>query len=163
MDAGDARVGADASADGAGSSGSTVLPSGRRFVIFDLDGTLIDYEGQSHVGLAEGLRGAGLEPWVLTWELYNASIIGMRPESWSHKILTSLKVDLEAFSCQQYIQAYHDVMEGLYDRIQPMPGAEELVARLSASGARMAIATSSVRKSFDTKMTYHPKLLAPME
>lgn len=142
--------------DGGGSSRS------RRFAIFDLDGTLIDYEGQSHVGLAEGLRGAGLEPEALTWELH-ASIIGMRPENWSHKILTNLKVDLEAFSCQQYTRAYHDVMEGLYDRIQPMPGAEELVSHLSTLGVRMAIATSSVRKSFDTKMAYHPKLLAPME
>ncbi|CAK0864865.1 unnamed protein product [Prorocentrum cordatum] len=48
-------------------------------------------------------------------------------------------------------------------RMRSLRGAEELVSHLSTLGVRMAIATSSVRKSFDTKMTYHPKLLAPME
>jgi len=54
-------------------------------------------------------------------------------------------------------------MERLYEGIEPMRGAVELVERLQSCGVRMAIATSSVRKSFDTKMKHHPRILAAME
>merc|ERR1719160_608741 len=75
-------------------------PSSFTYVIFDLDGSLLDYEGQSHVALCEGLRGAGLGldgSDAVSWELH-ASIIGMRPEGWSKQILTALKVPAETFT-----------------------------------------------------------------
>ncbi|CAE8653265.1 unnamed protein product, partial [Polarella glacialis] len=53
-------------------------------------------------------------------------------------------------------------MERLYSDITTMPGANELVARLQELRVPMAIATSSVKSSFDVKMTYHPQLLEPM-
>lgn len=137
------------------------LDLGFRCAIFDLDGTLLDYEGQSHIALAEGLNGAGLTPDALTWEIH-ASIIGTRPESWSQNILKVLGVAPEAFSPQQYVDAYHKVMEGLYAQIVPMRGAVELVERLHVLKMPMAIATSSVKSSFDLKMSFHPRLLMPM-
>jgi len=44
-----------------------------------------------------------------------------------------------------------------------MPGAVELVERFAKSQIPMAIATSSIKKSFDIKMSYHPQLLKPMK
>ncbi|CAE8615836.1 unnamed protein product, partial [Polarella glacialis] len=131
------------------------------FAIFDLDGTLLEYEGKSHVALCEGLREARLGEEAVSWELH-ASIIGTRPETWSREILAKLGVPPEVLSAEAYVDAYHHSMERLYSDITTMPGANELVARLQELRVPMAIATSSVKSSFDVKMTYHPQLLEPM-
>lgn len=129
--------------------------------IFDLDGTLIDYEGASHIALRDGL-GDAVEAGAFTWELHG-SIIGTRPESWSRNILAALRISPETLTSEQYVDRYHDLMEDLYKTIGPMPGAITLVEELQRRGVRLAIATSSIRDSFDKKMAYHPRLLSPME
>ena len=58
-------------------------------IIFDLDGTLIDYEGASHIALANPLERRGK---ALSWELH-ASIVGTKPEDWSSKILEACGID----------------------------------------------------------------------
>lgn len=143
-------------------SSTRKLAGSFRFAIFDLDGTLIDFEGPSHIGLAKGLQGTGLDPSVLTWELH-ASIIGMPPQLWAQKLLEALDVSPEAFTAEQYVKDYNNVLAGLYSDILPTKGAMDLIRRYKALGVKMAIATSSQGHCFDAKMKYHQEILNAMD
>ena len=55
-------------------------------IIFDLDGTLIDYEGASNAALAVPLTKRGKQ---FSWELH-AQIVGTKPEDWSRKIVEAV-------------------------------------------------------------------------
>ena len=54
-------------------------------VIFDLDGTLIDYEGASNTALKRPIERAGYGD-NFTWAIHG-SIVGTKPEDWSKKVL----------------------------------------------------------------------------
>jgi beta-phosphoglucomutase-like phosphatase (HAD superfamily) len=55
-------------------------------IIFDLDGTLIDYEGASHEALHRPLARRGK---ALSWNLH-AQIVGTKPEDWSRNVLAAV-------------------------------------------------------------------------
>eukprot|EP00929_Paragymnodinium_shiwhaense_P083017 TRINITY_DN44062_c0_g1_i1.p1 TRINITY_DN44062_c0_g1~~TRINITY_DN44062_c0_g1_i1.p1 ORF type:complete len:266 (-),score=47.30 TRINITY_DN44062_c0_g1_i1:68-805(-) len=155
---------AEAVAEGPGKTNGakrTEAPASFKYAVFDLDGTLLDFEAISHVCLKEGLQGSGKEQ-EFTWELH-ASIIGMRYEAWSQKILTGLGVDQKVFTPEMYVQGYEKTLQGLYGDIKPTKGAVELVRRLKALGVKMAIATSSPGPAFEKKMKYHPEILEAMD
>ena len=59
----------------ADSSASDAVPVEIEGIIFDLDGTLIDYEGASHIALSRPLERLGLAP--LSWETH-ATIVGTK-------------------------------------------------------------------------------------
>lgn len=120
-------------------------------VVFDLDGTLIDYEGASHEALNTALRGQG----KVDWELHSR-IVGRRPTDWANIVLEDTGA---ALSIREYIDGYHEAMESRYDTLQPMPGAMELLQVLTNNNIPIAIATSSARHSFNKKMAYHPRIL----
>ena len=124
-------------------------------VIFDLDGTLIDYEGLSHEILGAPLASRG---YALTWELH-AQIVGTRPDSWSRAILGALEVPEAVLSPEVYVAEYHALLEDRYASIAPWPGCRELLEALVARGVPLAIATSSTRKSFAAKMRHQPFIL----
>lgn len=124
-------------------------------VIFDLDGTLIDYEGASHVALARPLERRGKD---FSWDLH-AQIVGTKPEDWSRKIVDAVALDLAP---EEYAEEYFHEIHGLYASIPPWPGTLDLLSKLRARGFPLAIATSSPRSSFDVKMTHHPEILAAM-
>ena len=58
-------------------------------IVFDLDGTLIDYEGASHEALAMACNKYGA---TFTWDLH-AKIVGMQPESWARIIIDELGLE----------------------------------------------------------------------
>ena len=126
-------------------------------IIFDLDGTLIDYEGASHVALEIPLKRRGRE---LPWELH-AQIVGTKPEDWSRNILSALSL-LDEFTPEQYIAEYFEEVGRLYATVPAWPGTLELLKTLRDKGFPLAIATSSPRSSFEKKMVHHPEILACM-
>jgi len=140
---------------------SGVAPVPIQGVIFDLDGTLIDYEGASHVALSRPLERRGKE---FTWELH-ARIVGTKPEDWSRSVLAA--VGLEAggdagFTPEAYAAEYFEEVHALYAAIPAWPGTLVLLRELKARGFPLAIATSSPRASFDLKMAHHPEILGEL-
>ena len=127
-------------------------------IIFDLDGTLIDYEGASHIALAKPLERRGK---ALSWELH-ASIVGTKPEDWSSKILEACGIDQIAFQPPDYAAEYFQEVDSLYSSIPAWPGTLALLRSLRAAGFPLAIATSSPRASFEKKMIYHTEILTNM-
>lgn len=128
-------------------------------IIFDLDGTLIDYEGASHTALARPLERRGRE---LPWSLH-ARIIGTKPEDWSRTIVEACAFGADELTPAQYAAEYFAEIDGLYEAIEAWPGTLPLLRRLRARGFPLAIATSSPRSSFDRKMVHHPEILRSMD
>ena len=126
-------------------------------IIFDLDGTLIDYEGASHIALARPLEQFGK---AFSWSLH-ASIVGTKPEDWSRKIVDATNL-ADIMSPEQYAEAYFEEVDDLYASITAWPGTADLLEKLGSAGFPMAIATSSPRASFEKKMAYHTNILGKM-
>ena len=84
-------------------------------VLFDLDGTLIDYETVSHLALRAPLARRRLlkeHDNLLPWAVHGA-IVGMRNEDWSRGILSLLGVSPETYSPEQFVQDYELEVPGL--------------------------------------------------
>jgi HAD superfamily hydrolase (TIGR01509 family) len=132
-------------------------------VLFDLDGTLLDFEGCAHLALNRALGPAvraklgDEEP--VTWELH-AQIVGQKGTLWSRTLLQRLDVDPQLLAPQQYLDAWHHHLEEFYPSMSLMPGALSLVSSLKRQGLRIAIATSSERAGMLHKTSYHPDLMA---
>ena len=133
---------------------STPLVEG---IIFDLDGTLIDYEGASHTALSRPLERRGKS---FSWELH-ATIVGTKPEDWSENIIAAHEL-ADVLPPAEYAAEYFDEVAGLYADIPAWPGTLSLLTALSTAGFPMAIATSSPRQSFEKKMMHHAGILTKM-
>ena len=123
--------------------------------IFDLDGTLLDFEGASHIALSIPLAKYGKS---VDWPLH-ASICGKPAHYWSKEVLQALNVT--EMTPEEYSAAFHANIKLAFPTMPLMPGALEFVKRLRNMfpDAGFAIATSSERHSFDIKMSYHTDLL----
>lgn len=140
-------------------------------VLFDLDGTLLDFERYSHLALNDvfvkknykELRRAigpdGVEEVdVVTWKIHG-SIVGTTPRHWSNVILDAVPHGRDYFTPEEYADDFHREIVKYFGEIPLMTGALELVKELHARKIPMAIATSSVRESFEKKMKFHEEFL----
>ena len=121
------------------------------YAIFDLDGTLIDYEGASHEAFMRVLARFNKK---FSKELHSA-IIGTHHDSWSRKIIDAHQLQ-DHITPTEFVQAYHDIIEELIPTIPMMPGAAELLRSLKANNIPVAIATSSSAKIVPKKISHHP-------
>eukprot|EP00924_Labyrinthula_sp_SR-Ha-C_P004742 maker-scaffold_1-snap-gene-10.34-mRNA-1 protein AED:0.01 eAED:0.01 QI:137/1/1/1/0.5/0.66/3/533/239 len=122
-------------------------------VIFDLDGTLLDFEGISHTCLEKPLKKYLGENFTFTWELHS-EIVGRRatgPLGWSNYVLNKLNL-LDEVSPDDYAAEVDKALVDEYGRLTPMKGALDLVENFSARNIPLAIATSSTEKAFNKKM-----------
>jgi len=127
--------------------------------IFDLDGTLLDFEGASHDALNAPLLRFGKH---VDWRLH-ASICGKPAHAWSKEILEALNVT--EISPEQYAEEWHDYILRAFPTMRLLPGALSIVERAQNRYGHsvVAIATSSERKNFDAKMSFHPHLVAHID
>ena len=110
--------------------------------LFDLDGTLIDSVYQHVLAWNEALQESGLS--LAVWRIHRR--IGMSGGLFvqalgreiGHPVTGELAEELQ----QKHAAAYKRYREGL----RPLPGAPELLDRLSRAGVRYAIATSGHRE-----------------
>jgi pseudouridine-5'-monophosphatase len=118
--------------------------------IFDLDGTLLDFEGISSQALSTVL---GRQKKVFTRDMH-ASILGTPASFWSKKLVDDL--DITGITPEQLVIEYHEEVTLLFPRMQMMPGAEVLLKTLKRLNIPIAIATSSASHTVPLKIKHHP-------
>ena len=143
------------------------MPGPIEAFVADLDGTLLDFEGASHVALntaAERALGpAPSDGWV-SWSLH-AEILGTKEEDWSRKLIRSFGATEEQLAPNELVRLWHEEMDKAYAEMPLMPGALEMLRGLRKSHpqAKFAIATSSTRTNFERKMAFHPEVVEFMD
>eukprot|EP01066_Platyproteum_vivax_P012337 Platyproteum_vivax@DN5605_c0_g1_i2.p1 len=121
--------------------------------LFDLDGTMIDYEGPSHQALNAPLKKLNK---AVDWDLHS-KILGTPPTYWAPFILKEL--DITTITPDQYLDGYYDEINELYASITELEGIRDIMYGLKKKGLKIAIATSSHSHSFIKKMAIHPVLV----
>ncbi len=110
-------------------------------VLFDLDGTLIDSVYHHVITWSEALESAGIV--FAKWKIHRR--VGMSGKSFVRELLREMpkkpRVNIEQLE-QQHDTRFFRVIP----RLQPLPGANELLAHLSRRKIRIAIATTGNRK-----------------
>ena len=111
--------------------------------LFDLDGTLVDSVYQHVLAWREALEAAGIE--LSVWRIHRR--IGMSGGLLVNALLRetgrSLTAEEMARICRLHIEAYVQRIS----QVRPLPGARELLARLSQAAVPWAIATSGRNES----------------
>lgn len=125
--------------------------------IFDLDGTLIDFETASHQALNKPVQRFGKQ---VDWSLH-AQIVGKKRVAWTQQLLETLEIPQEQLTAKQYGDEWHLLVAESFHTMPKMPGALEFVRRIRSEypQAKLAIATSSERANVQLKMSYHQELL----
>lgn len=112
-------------------------------MVFDLDGTLVDSVYQHVLAWHEALEQVGIE--LSVWRIHRK--IGMSGGLFTRGLLRETKRDFDQ-EFLTHLQALHAEAYGRRSaEIRPLPGARELLARLSEFQVPWAIATSSTQKS----------------
>ncbi len=124
-------------------------------VVFDLDGTLLDTEPLLDRANAEVLRRYGR---ALTPEL-RTRLLGRSRADTDRIVAEAAGPGVDP---REVGAARAALLDGAWSRAELMPGAARLVARIAASGTRMAIATSSTGAVLAEKLRRHEGIRAAM-
>jgi HAD superfamily hydrolase (TIGR01509 family) len=106
--------------------------------LFDLDGTLIDSVYQHVVAWRESLVGVGIN--LSVWKIHRR--IGMSGGLFVTGLARELDTNLDAETLRALPKLHEDAFIRYYESVQPLPGANELLATLSEHEVPWAIATS---------------------
>jgi HAD superfamily hydrolase (TIGR01509 family) len=126
--------------------------------IFDLDGTLLDYEGASQKAMQ-----LALDPFnkKFTKELH-AAIIGTKDADWSVMVIRGTGLENQ-LTPAELIETYHAHIRELIPEMELMPGAEKLLRSLKQHNIPIAIATSSSAHVVPKKLSHHPVIMECVE
>ncbi|KAI0645778.1 HAD-like protein [Trametes meyenii] len=129
------------------------------YVIFDMDGLLIDSERVYTDVTNELLAPYGKE---MTWDI-KAGLMG-KPERDAALHLLSFFPDLPpSFTLDYYLRARRELQDARWPSVQPLPGALRLVRHLHAHGVPIALATGSQRRNFELKSSHLGALFGAFE
>ncbi|MBN2319751.1 MAG: HAD-IA family hydrolase [Acidobacteria bacterium] len=118
------------------------------YIIFDMDGLLLDTEPfytEAHTILAARFGK------VFDWTV-KSKMIGLPAESSARVMIDALKLPL---SIQEYLEMRAPLLEELFPKAEPMPGAVALTRRFHSMSIPLAVATSSTQHHFDLKTSRH--------
>jgi HAD superfamily hydrolase (TIGR01549 family) len=111
--------------------------------VFDLDGTLVDSVYQHVLAWQEALDHAGIE--VSVWRIHRR--IGMSGGLLAHALLRETGRPMSPEDAGRLRQLHADAYRQRMSQVRVLPGARELLARLSELDVPWAIATSGYRES----------------
>ena len=111
--------------------------------VFDLDGTLVDSVYQHVLAWQEALDHAGIE--VSVWRIHRR--IGMSGGLLAHALLRETGRPMSPEDASRLRQLHAEAYRRRMSQVRALPGARELLARLSELEVPWAIATSGYRES----------------
>jgi HAD superfamily hydrolase (TIGR01509 family) len=111
--------------------------------LFDLDGTLIDSVYQHVIAWREALEQVGVS--LAVWKIHRR--IGMSGGLFVTALTRELGDALDAETLARLPDLHHEAYAGHYGSVRPLPGATELLERLSEQGIPWAIATSGTERA----------------
>jgi HAD superfamily hydrolase (TIGR01509 family) len=117
-------------------------------IIYDNDGLLLDTEPfytKAHEALAN--RYGKVFDWTV-----KSKMIGLRAEDSADVVIRALQLPI---SVEEYLEERKHLLEVLFPKAEPMPGAVQLSMHLHEAGIPQAVATSSDRYYFDLKIVRH--------
>jgi len=113
--------------------------STRPAMLFDLDGTLLDSVYQHVLAWHEALESEHIE--LSIWRIHRR--IGMSGGLFVKALGREVGTAISQEQAERLQKAHADGVLRRMDQIRPLPGARQLLARLSSIGVPWAIATSS--------------------
>jgi pseudouridine-5'-monophosphatase len=125
-----------------------MMPWSPKYVIFDLDGTLIDTE-PLYTAAAQAVVGRFGK--VYDWSIKRL-IMGGAPALGAQVIVEKLSLPI---SPEQYLQEREAIMRELCRSVPALAGAPGLVESLHARGIPLGIGTSSPRELVEIKLSSH--------
>jgi len=123
-------------------------PTSPVFVLFDLDGVLLDTE-DLYTQATQAI--VGRYGRTYDWSL-KRHLLGRDALLGASNLMERLQIPLTG---EEYLAIQRPILEELFTRSPAMPGAEEFVRELATSGVAMAVATSTERKFYDLKVSPH--------
>ena len=119
-----------------------------RYVLFDVDGLLLDTE-IVYTRVTQGIVSRFGK--TFDWSI-KANMIGRAEAESSRYLVEALDLPITA---EEYLVERNDRLKEGFATCDAMPGAEALVRHLHGSGIPIAVATSSTRELFEIKITRH--------
>jgi len=127
------------------------------YVVFDMDGLLIDTERVYTKATNDILAPYGKE---MTWDI-KAGLMG-KPERDAATHLLSFFPDI-SLTPETYLALRQEAQDALWPTVQPLPGALKLLKHLHAYKIPIAVATSSIRRNFELKTSHLTELFGLFE
>jgi HAD superfamily hydrolase (TIGR01509 family) len=118
--------------------GTEAMDGRRTALVFDLDGTLVDSVYQHVLAWREALLACGIE--LSVWRIHRR--IGMSGGLFTQAFLREMGRTVDPGLLERVRDLHRDAYRRLSSQVRPLPGALDLLARLSAVGCPWAIATS---------------------
>src|SRR5437762_14062514 len=114
-------------------------------LLFDLDGTLVDSVSQHVLAWREVLGKAGME--LSVWRIHR--VIGMSGGLFVNALLRETGKQLSSEEANGLRARHAEAFVRQIGEVRPLPGARDLLSRLTQQGVPWAIATSGSPRTAD--------------